>query len=149
MDRESLTIDAPAPRVFDALVEPTALAQWLPPSGMSGHFEHADIRPGGSYRLALTRDDPVEPGKAGDGSDVVEARIAEIIPGARIVQEIDFESNDPAFLGTMTMTWTVAALQEGTHVEIMATNVPTGISPAEPSLVPQRLLMQAYTCIMI
>lgn len=133
VDRESRTIDASVRRVFDALVDPIALAEWLPPAGMSGRFDHADIRPGGGYRLILTPNHPVDTGKAGDGTDVVVARIVDIVPGERIVQEIDFDSDEPAFQGTMTMTWTVAAVREGSRVEIIATNVPSGISPEDHS----------------
>ena len=133
VDRESRTIDAPARQVFDALVDPTALAQWLPPEGMSGRFEHADIRPGGSYRLVLLPDDPVGSGKAGDGTDVVEARIVDIVRDRRIVHAVDFESDDPAFHGTMTMTWTLAPVGGGTRVEVIATNVPAGVSPEDHS----------------
>jgi hypothetical protein len=50
------------------------------------------------------------------------------VPGARIVQAIDFVSEDPAFSGTMTMTWEIAAADGGTRVEFRADNVPAGIS---------------------
>ena len=100
---------------------------------MSGRFEHADIQPGGSYRLVLVPDDPVGSGKAGDGTDVVEARIVDIVRDRRIVNAIDFESDDPAFHGTMTMTWTLAPVGGGTRVEVIATNVPAGVSPEDHS----------------
>ena len=41
---------------------------------------------------------------------------------------MDFVSDDPAFAGTMTMTWAVRAVSGGTHVEITADDVPDGIS---------------------
>src|SRR6476469_3282485 len=47
-------IAAPPGRVFAALVDPDALAAWLPPGGMSARFERFDARPGGSYRMVLT-----------------------------------------------------------------------------------------------
>lgn len=121
---------APPERVFEALTDPEALVAWLPPAGMRGRFEHADLRPGGSYRLVLTYDDPddASAAKAPDGTDVVEARILEVDPGRRIVQAIDFESDDPAFAGTMTMTWSVAPAAGGTRVAILADDVPVGIS---------------------
>ncbi len=46
-------------------------------------------------------------GKATADSDIVEARFVEIVPNVRVVQAVDFVSDDPAFAGTMTMTWTV------------------------------------------
>lgn len=44
------------------------------------------------------------------------------------MQEVDFVSDDPAFAGTMTMTWTLADDPGGTRVEIRADDVPSGIS---------------------
>ncbi len=96
---------------------------------MSGSFERFDARPGGSYRLVLTYDDAsTAQGKTTAGSDVVEARFLEVVPGRRVVQAVDFVSDDPAHAGTMTMTWEVAAEGAGTRVDIRADDVPTGIS---------------------
>jgi uncharacterized protein YndB with AHSA1/START domain len=117
-------------RVFDALVDRDALEAWLPPEGMTGRFDRFDARPGGSYRLVLTYSEPPEsPGKSSADSDVVEARYVDIVPGDRVVQAVDFVSDDPAFAGTMTMTWAVRAVDDGgTLVEITADDVPDGIS---------------------
>jgi uncharacterized protein YndB with AHSA1/START domain len=111
------------------MVDPDALMVWLPPEGMSGWFECFDARPGGSYRLILTYADALaSPGKATADSDVVEARFVDIVPGVRVVQAVDFVSDDPAYSGTMTMTWELVAVDEGTRVEICAERVPVGIS---------------------
>src|ERR1700712_5554274 len=107
-DRSSRLIEAPLERVYAALVDPEALLAWLPPIGMTGRFERFDARPGGSYRLILTYDDPAAArGKATAGSDIVEARFVDIVEGERVVQAVDFVSDDPSFAGTMTMTWEV------------------------------------------
>ncbi|HET8929837.1 MAG TPA: SRPBCC family protein [Acidimicrobiales bacterium] len=128
-DRCSRLIDAPADRVFAALIDRDALLSWLPPTGMTASFAHFDPRPGGSYRLVLSYDDPAgAPGKASADSDVVDVRFVDIVPGERIVQAVDFESDDPAFAGTMTMTWTVSTDPGGTLVTIIATDVPDGIT---------------------
>jgi uncharacterized protein YndB with AHSA1/START domain len=116
-------------RVYEALVDLEQLLKWLPPEGMSGRFEHFDLKPGGSYRLVLTYDDPsAANGKATADSDVVDACFVEIVPLTRVVQAVDFVSDDPAFAGTMTMTWRVTAAEAGTRVDIIATDVPGGIS---------------------
>lgn len=128
-DTASRTIAAPQDRVFAALADPDALVQWLPPSEMTGRFETYDFRPGGAYRMVLTYRDPdVARGKSSADSDIVEARFIEIVDGRRIVQAADFVSDDPAFAGTMTMTWEVAEDGPGTRVTIRADNVPVGIS---------------------
>lgn len=96
---------------------------------MTGSFERFDARPGGSYRLVLTYADvPASGGKASADSDVVEARFVEIEADDRVVQAVDFTSDDPAFAGTMTMTWSVTRVPEGTRVDMRADDVPPGIS---------------------
>ncbi|WP_406814435.1 SRPBCC domain-containing protein [Mycobacterium sp. M23085] len=119
--------------MYAALVEPQALLEWLPPHGMSGQFEHFDVRPGGSYRMRLTyADAPESGGKSNADSDVVDVRFVEIVPDERVVQAVEFESDDTSFAGTMTMTWSVTAVSVGsTRVEIRADDVPAGISRAD------------------
>ncbi|HEX9683929.1 MAG TPA: SRPBCC domain-containing protein [Acidimicrobiales bacterium] len=128
-DTASRVIAAPRERVYAAFVDPTALTEWLPPDGMSGRFERFDPRPGGSYRLVLTYADPsASRGKATADSDVVEGRFVDVVPGVRVVQAVEFVSDDPAFADTMTMTWEVTTVDGGTRVDIMANDVPKGIS---------------------
>lgn len=52
----------------------------------------------------------------------------DLVPDVRVVQAVEFVSNDPAYSGIMTMTWEVATAEGGTMVEIRAENVPDGIS---------------------
>src|SRR5688500_13311816 len=128
-DTASKAIAAPPDRVYAALVDPEALLAWLPPSGMSGTFEHFDLRPGGSFRLVLTyADASTGAGKATADSDIVDARFVDIVPGVRVVQAVDFVSDDPTHAGTMTMTWEVTAVDAETRVDIRADDVPAGIS---------------------
>jgi uncharacterized protein YndB with AHSA1/START domain len=115
--------------VFAALLDQAALADWLPPDGMAARFEHFDPRPGGGYRLVLRyQDAAAAPGKSTADTDVVEVRYVDIERDARVVQAVDFVADDPAFAGTMIMSWTVRGAPDGTLVEIVATGVPEGIS---------------------
>lgn len=127
-DRASLLVHADASTVFAAFTNPDALGAWLPPRGMRGRFERFDMREGGSYRLVLT----YEEGSGGSGktsadSDVSEVRIPLLVPRELIVWEVDFDSDDPAFLGTMRMEWRLRSGEEGTDVEVVARDVPDGI----------------------
>ncbi len=122
-------IGLPASVVFEALVDRTALETWLPPGGMTARFERFDPTPGGSSRLVLTYTEPTTAGgKSSANTDIVEARYVDIVPEDRVVQAVTFVSDDPAFAGTMTMTWAVSAVEGGTSVEFIADNVPDGIS---------------------
>lgn len=127
-DRASLLIHVDRETVFRALTSEDALVDWLPPQGMRGCFERFDMREGGSFRLVLTYEDPSgNPGKTSDDADVSEARIVRIDPGEGVAWEIDFESDDPAFQGSMQMDWRLSTVDGGTEVRIEARDVPDGI----------------------
>ena len=127
-DRASLLVHTGKDAVFSALTRSDALVAWLPPSGMRGRFERFDMREGGSFRLVLTYENAADaPGKSSADSDVSEVRITQLDPGERVVQEVDFESEDPAFQGTMQMEWRLLPVAEGTIVEVIARDVPAGI----------------------
>ena len=123
-------IAAPPERVYAAFIDPEALEEWLPPEGMTARFERFDPRPGGSYRLVLTYDDASGAhGKATADSDIVEARFVDVVPDLRVVQEVDFVADDPAFAGTMTMTWEVTPSTEGRASTSQQTMSQTGSPP--------------------
>jgi uncharacterized protein YndB with AHSA1/START domain len=128
-DRASRDIDAPVARVFNALVDRNALEEWLPPTGMTARFEQFDAKPGGHSRMVLTYAERTDPhGKSSADSDIVDTRYLDIVPNDRVVQAVQFDSDDPAFSGTMTMTWTVRPVEGRTRVEITAEDIPDGIS---------------------
>ncbi|MEO6996614.1 MAG: hypothetical protein ABI112_00850, partial [Terracoccus sp.] len=56
--------------------------------------------------------------KATADTDVVEARFVDLVPDVRVVQAVEFVSNEPGYAGTMTMTWEVAEVEGGTQVEM-------------------------------
>ncbi|SDH43773.1 SRPBCC domain-containing protein [Agrococcus jejuensis] len=134
-DRASLLVHVDRATAFAALTDRVALEAWLSPEGMSGRFERFDMRAGGSYRLVLTYDDASDaPGKTTAAEDVSEVRIASLDPGRSIVQLVDFESDDPAFQGTMTMESTVVDDPHGAVVTIEARDVPPGVGAADHAL---------------
>ena len=109
-DSASRVVHADVQRVFAALVDEAALRVWLLPHGMTGRFEHFDLRPGGSYRLVLTYTDAsAGAGKTTSQSDIVEVRFVEIVPDARVVQAVDFVSDELAtWLGWAGVGWGLA-----------------------------------------
>ena len=128
-DIASRVIGATPEAIYDAFIDPDAQARWLPPTGMTGKFDRFEPWPGGRYRLTLTfAGEHATAGKSSADADTVEGQLVELIPGERIVQTADFESDDPAYAGTMTMTWWLRAVPGGTEVTITASDVPRGIS---------------------
>jgi uncharacterized protein YndB with AHSA1/START domain len=125
-DSASRVIMASPRTIYQAFVDPEALVSWLPPKGMKGRLHEFDPREGGTYRMVLTYDHSA-PGKTFEHSDVVRGRFLELVPDERMVQSVEFESEDPAFAGAMRMTWTLAAVPGGTEVTILCANVPEGI----------------------
>jgi uncharacterized protein YndB with AHSA1/START domain len=132
VDRASRLVLASPSSVYRALIDPAARVRWLPPAGMRGRIDSFDARVGGGYRMTLTYEDPSESrGKSSDDADVVFARFVALVPDERVVEAVDFESADPAFAGTMTMSWVLAATGGGTEVSIVAEDVPSGIRPED------------------
>lgn len=130
VDRSSRLISADARAVLAAFADADLFLAWLPPAGMTGRLDRFDPRTGGGFHMVLTYDEaPAGGGKAGDGTDVVEARIAEFDAPRRIVWEVEFPSDDPAASGVMTMVWTLTPDDGGTHVSVEASDVPDAISP--------------------
>jgi uncharacterized protein YndB with AHSA1/START domain len=128
-DSASRVVRGSPPAVYGAFVDADTLLAWLPPAGMTARLEAFDPRVGGGYRMTLTyaRTDTHSEGKTSSGEDVVHCRFLELVPGERVVQDVQFESDVPAFAGTMRMTWTLAPDPEGTKVTIVCENVPVGI----------------------
>jgi len=133
VDRASRVIRAARPAIYRALIDPQAWVRWLPPEGMSGQVEAFDPRPGGRYRMVLAyrSADHATPGKATPERDVVEGRFLELVPDRCVIHAVTFESADPAFAGTMTMTWGLADAPGGVEVTFTCEDVPRGIGAAD------------------
>ncbi|MFG5778841.1 SRPBCC family protein [Comamonas sp. J-3] len=128
-DVASRLIKAPPSAIYDAFVTREAVVQWLAPQGATMEIQVFEPRAGGLFRMTLTF--AATPGKSTANTDVVVGRFVELVPQQRIVQAFEFDSPDPAFAGTMTMRWVLAAAVGGTSVTVTAENVPPGISHAD------------------
>jgi uncharacterized protein YndB with AHSA1/START domain len=129
-DTATRLIKASPEAIYDAFVDPGALMAWLPPKGMSGRCLQFEPWQGGRYRieLKLEGEGHEASGKTTERTDVTAGRFLALVPGERIVQSVEFESADPAFAGTMIMTWSLDRAPEGAKVTVTAGNVPSGIS---------------------
>jgi uncharacterized protein YndB with AHSA1/START domain len=129
IDSAAKVIEASPQRIYQAFVDPKQVVSWLPPKDMKARIEAYDLRKGGTYRMVLAyeQQEHPAPGKTSEHEDIVRGRFLELIPNERIVQSVEFESEDPAFAGEMKMTWTLTAVPGGTAVSIRCENVPEGI----------------------
>ena len=62
--RISLHINAPRPRVYAALTDADAIAQWKVPDGMTADVHSFEPVEGGAIRVTLTYQDPSHEGKS-------------------------------------------------------------------------------------
>jgi uncharacterized protein YndB with AHSA1/START domain len=62
--RVSQHVRAPRSAVYQALVDPEAIAAWRVPAGMSSQVHTFDAREEGSFRVSLTYDAPDDAGKS-------------------------------------------------------------------------------------
>lgn len=84
--------------------------------------------PGGAFRMAYHYKDQDVAGKSTEHADIFHGHFAELIPHQRIVEIVEFESEDPAFAGEMKITTTFVRERQGTNVNVVCENVPEGIS---------------------
>ena len=126
-DTASRLVSASSDAIYAALIDPDALMAWLPPEGMTGRAILFEPWQGGRYRIELTYDADGA-GKTTARTDISAGRFLVLEPGRRLVQSVEFESDDPAFVGEMIMTWSLDPAPGGTNITIAAENVPAGIS---------------------
>jgi uncharacterized protein YndB with AHSA1/START domain len=133
VDTGSRVIPAPADTIYRAFLDPVAVAAWRAPRGMRATVLAFDPREGGGYRMVFeyAESNHAGAGKTSATTDAFEGRFVELFPDTRIVEEVVFESNDPAFAGTMTITTTLSPVDAGTKVTVACSNVPTGIRPED------------------
>lgn len=127
--RVSRTINAPRFAVYQALIDPVAVAHWMSPDRMTMQLHEFDPRPGGAVRVTLTYDDPSRAGKSAGNADTYHGHFVTLAPNEQVVETLEFETDDPAMQGIMTVTFTLRDVPGGTEVVGLHTNVPVGIHP--------------------
>jgi uncharacterized protein YndB with AHSA1/START domain len=127
-DTGSRLIKASAETIYRALVDPEAVASWRPPQGMRAEILAFEPLEGGTFRMAFIYEDAGSHGKTSDNADVFEGRFVELVPDRRVVEVIEFESDDPAFAGAMRIVTTLEPVAGDTRVTVSCEDVPPGIS---------------------
>jgi uncharacterized protein YndB with AHSA1/START domain len=117
--------------VYAALVDADAIAKWKVPAGMTCHVHSFDAREGGTFRISLTYDAPTEAGKTTERTDTYHGRFVELVPDERVVEVDEFETEDPALRGEMTVTITLTDADGGTDVLGVHEGLPPGVPIAD------------------
>jgi uncharacterized protein YndB with AHSA1/START domain len=125
-------VRAPRAVVYRALLDAEAIARWRVPHGMSCEVHEFDPREGGRFRISLTYDAPDTVGKTAARTDTYHGRFVALIPDEQVVEVSEFEAEDPALRGSMTMTTTLTDAEDGgTDVVITHGGVPDGVPRAD------------------
>jgi uncharacterized protein YndB with AHSA1/START domain len=132
--RVSRYINAPRSAVYQALVDARAVQAWMVPTGMTSHMHEFDPREDGTFRVSLTYDEPTGTGKTTAHTDTYHGRFLKLVPDVQVVEVVEFETDDPAMRGEMTITITLADAEGGTEVSALHDALPPGLSPADNEL---------------
>jgi uncharacterized protein YndB with AHSA1/START domain len=90
-----------------------------------------DAREGGSFRVSLTYDEPTGTGKTTAHTDTYHGHFAKLVPDEQIIEIDEFETEDPALGGPMTITITLSDADGGTNLLAVHDGLPAGVSPED------------------
>jgi uncharacterized protein YndB with AHSA1/START domain len=124
-------IAAPRERVYAALLDPDAIAQWRVPAGMTCEVHELEAREGGAIRVSLTYEAEDRTGKTSGRTDTYTGRFTRLVPGELVVEVDEFEADDPALRGEMTSTIRLADADGGTELVAVHDGVPDAVRPED------------------
>ena len=115
--------------LYECFIDPEILLSWLPPAEMTGRIHEFDARAGGGYRMSLyyPSTELHFRGKTAEREDQVSVRFLELSPPGRIVESVNFVSEDPDLAGEMGLTITLERAASGTEVTMLFTSLPPGL----------------------
>jgi uncharacterized protein YndB with AHSA1/START domain len=112
-------------------LDPTAIAKWRVPAGMTSHVHAFNAHEGGSFRISLTYDTPSEIGKSSSHTDTYHGHFVRLVPDEQVVESFEFETSETKLRGTMTMTTTLTDADGGTDVRLVHEGIPDGVPAAD------------------
>ncbi|WP_328869335.1 SRPBCC family protein [Streptomyces sp. NBC_00287] len=125
-------VNAPRAAVYRALLDADAVERWRVPDGMTSRVHRFEARVGGAFRVSLTYDVPTAAGKSEANTDTYHGHFTELVPDERVVEELEFETSDPALRGTMTMTTSLSdADGGGTDILVVHEGLPDAVPAAD------------------
>jgi uncharacterized protein YndB with AHSA1/START domain len=128
-------IAAPRSAVYRALLDRDAVARWKVPTEMTSEVHEWEAREGGRLRVSLTYDSPDRAGKSSAHTDTYRGQFTELVPDERVVEVDEFETDDPALGGPMTITVTLTdAADGGTDLVAVHEGLPSSVRPEDNEL---------------
>jgi uncharacterized protein YndB with AHSA1/START domain len=127
-------VDAPRAQVYAAILDPAAVTRWQVPEGMTCEVHDFEAREGGLFRISLTYDAPDRAGKTSERTDTYHGHFIELVPDARILEALEFETTDPAMRGEMTIVIDLSDADGGTDLVAVHGGLPPGLSKADNEL---------------
>jgi uncharacterized protein YndB with AHSA1/START domain len=121
-------VNAPRATVYRVLLDADAVATWMVPTGMTSHVHAFDPCEGGVFRILLTYDAATGTGKTTAHTDTYHGRFVKLVPNEQVVELVEFETDDPALQGEMTITFTLTDAEGGTEVYAVHDQLPPGLS---------------------
>jgi uncharacterized protein YndB with AHSA1/START domain len=108
----------PPALLYRALLDPDALAKWMPPNGYTGKVHQLDAKVGGTFRMSFTNF------TTGNGHSFG-GEYKELVPSVRIVYTDKFD--DPNLPGEMVTTVSLKAVSAGTELNVVQEGIPSVI----------------------
>ena len=105
-------------RLYRAIIDPDAMAKWLPPNGFTGKVHHLDARVGGSYRMSFTNFTTGQ-------SHAFGGEYLELLPNERLRYTDQFD--DPNLPGEMQTTVSFKPVLGGTELSVVQEGIPEAI----------------------
>lgn len=127
-------VNAPRASVYRALLDARAVEAWRVPTGMTSHVHVFEPRVGGAIRISLTYDAQTGTGKTTAHTDTYHGRFAKLVPDEQVVEVLEFETENPALRGEMTISFTLVDADGGTEVLAVHEGVPEAVPPADNEL---------------
>jgi uncharacterized protein YndB with AHSA1/START domain len=127
-------VNAPREAVYRALLDPQAVASWMVPDGMTSQVHAFDPREGGAFRISLTYAGPSGTGKTTAQTDTYHGRFVKLVPNEQVVEALEFETDNPALQGEMTITFTLTDADGGTDILGVHEGLPSGVPTVDNEL---------------
>lgn len=127
-------LNAPRSRVYRALTHARDVEIWMVPTGMTSLVHAFESREGGFFRISLTYEEPTSAGKTTAQTDTYHGHFVKLVPDAQVVQVLEFETEDPAMRGEMTISFTLTDADGGTELLAIHDQLPSGLSPSDNEL---------------